>query len=82
MLVRCLHYSTTYPDGGHKIGDIFDLPKLQAEYYQKIDWVQILPKELQPEVKKRGKKKKNQAKGVVDLSKSEHNGRFLDHIYK
>lgn len=81
MLVRCLHYSISYSSGGQKIGDIFDLPKIQAENYQKMGWVEILPNSLQPEVK-RGKKKKNQVKGVVDLSKSEHNGRFLNHIYK
>ena len=81
MLVRCKKYSVTYPTGVQNVGDIFDLPKFQAEYYQKIDWVGILPQELQPEVK-RGKKKKNIIKGAVDLSKSKHNGRFLDHIFK
>ena len=70
MLVRSLHYSANFPDGGHKEGDIFDITKNQAEYFTSIGWVEILPQEWQPEVK-RGKKKKAINIGfATDLSKS------------
>lgn len=80
MLVRCKHYSVTFPTGMQNVGDVFDIPKAQAEYYQKIDWIEILPKELQPEVK-RGKKKKNEIKSAVDLSKSKKVGKYSEHIF-
>lgn len=80
MLVRCKHTSILYPEGKQNIGDIFDLPKLQAENYEKMEWVEILPKELQSEVK-RGKKKKNELKGPTDLSKSPLVGRYLEHNF-
>jgi len=78
MLVRCKHYSTTYPNGGHNIEDIFDLAKEQAIFYSNIGWVEILPDELQPKVK-RGRKRSNN--NIVDLSKSVHVGRYPQHIF-
>ncbi len=78
MLVKAKHYSVTYPDGGHKIGDIFNLTKEQAGYYVKLGWVEILPDELQD--KKKGRKKVDQS--TVDLSKSTHDGRYLSHVFK
>ena len=83
MLVKCKHYSVTYPDGGHRIGDIFDLSKASADYYVGLGWVEILPDALQPDVnKKRGRKIKAENKPAVDLSKSEHDGRNLQHVFK
>lgn len=80
MLVRCKHYSASgYPDGGHREGDIFDLPKKQAEYFKDIGWVDILPDKLQP-LNKKGKKKLS--KSAVDLSKSPQKGRFLQHTFR
>ena len=81
MLVKCLHYSVTYPTvtGMQKEGDIFNLTKEQAGYYAKIGWVEILPQEEQPKIK-RGRKKIESI--VSDLSKSKHVGRYLEHIYK
>ena len=83
MLVRCRHYSVTYPTstGMQNVGDIFDLPKLQADYYVSIGWVEILPQELQPEIK-RGRKKKLGYNSPSNLSNSKLNGRNLEHIYK
>ena len=78
MLVKCLHYSVTYPTGGQNIGDIFDLAKAQADYYEKMGWVKILPQELQPKVK-RGKRKVEFI--VSDLSKSAQNGRHMEHFF-
>lgn len=80
MLVKAKHYSVTYPDGGHRIGDIFDLTKDLAEYYEKLNWVEILPKELQP-VAKRGKKKLGY-NSPSNLSNSKLNGRNLEHVFK
>lgn len=82
MLVRCKHYSVTYPTstGMQNVGDIFDLSKIQAEYYEKIGWVEILPKELQP-VLKRGKRKL-ESNSPSNLSNSKLNGRLLEHVYK
>lgn len=61
------------------VGDIFDLTKNQAEYYEKLGWVQILPEELQP---KHGRgRKKVLHKSAIDLSKSSLNGRFLEHNF-
>lgn len=82
MLVRCKHYSVTYPTstGMQNVGDIFDLPKFQAEYYENIGWVEILPKELQPQAK-RGKKKL-ESNSPSNLSNSKFNGRYLEHVYK
>ena len=79
MLVKCKHYSVTYPDGGHQIGDVFDLSKAQTEYYEKMGWVETLPQEMQPKAK-RGKKRVESI--VFDLSKSKQVGRYLEHIYK
>ena len=79
MLVKCLHYSVTYPTGGQNIGDIFDLAKAQADYYEKMGWVKILPQELQPKAK-RGKRKVEYI--VSDLSKSRTVGLFLEKIFK
>lgn len=79
MLVRCKHYSTTYPTGMQNIGDIFDITKIQADYYSKMNWVEILPDELQPEVK-RGKKKKESG-CAIDLSKSINIDRHLEHNF-
>ena len=79
MLVKCLHYSVTYPTGGQNIGDIFDLAKAQADYYEKMGWVKILPQELQPKAK-RGKRKTEFI--VTDLSKSRTVGLFLEKIFK
>jgi len=79
MLVRCKHYSTTYPNGGHTIGDIFDLAKEQAIFYSDIGWVNILPDELQPKIKRGRRKSNNNA--VIDLSKSMHIGRYPQHIF-
>lgn len=81
MLVCCKHYSVTYPDGGHRVGDIFDLTKDLAEYYEKLNWVKILAQELQPEVK-RGRKKKLESNSPSNLSNSELNGRYLEHKFK
>lgn len=81
MLVKCKKYSVTYPSGGQKIGDIFDLTKAQADYYSELDWVEILPDILQPD-KKRGRKKLDNTKPAVDLSKSVHVGRSLQHVFK
>ena len=81
MLVRCKHYSTLYPDGGHNVGDIFDISKSQAEYFEQIGWIESLPQQLQPEVKK-GRKKRNEVKCAVDLSKSKTVDKHLEHIYK
>lgn len=81
MLVKCTHYSVTYPDGGHRVGDIFDLTKDLAEYYEKLNWVKILAQELQPEVK-RGRKKKLESNSPSNLSNSKLNGRDLEHVYK
>lgn len=81
MLVKCIHYSVTYPDGGHRVGDIFDLTKDLAEYYEGIGWVSILSQELQPEVK-RGRKKKLESNSPSNLSNSQPNGRNLEHIFK
>ena len=81
MLVKCKHYSTTYPDGGHRIGDIFDLTKDLAEYYTNLGWIEILPQELQPETK-RGRKKKLESNSPSNLSNSKLNGRYLEHVYK
>ena len=69
----------TYPDGGHQVGDIFELPKEQVLYYEKISWVEVLPQEMQPKAK-RGKKRAESI--VFDLSKSKQVGRYLEHIYK
>ncbi len=81
MLVRCRHYSVTYPTstGMQKEGDIFNLTKEQAEYYARIGWVEILPQDEQPKVR-RGRKKIESI--VSDLSKSKQVGRYLEHIYK
>ena len=79
MLVRCKHYSVTYPTGGQNIGDIFDLTKAQTDYYEKMGWVETLPQEMQPKAK-RGKKRVESI--VFDLSKSKQVGRYLEHIYK
>ncbi len=84
MLVRCKKYSVMYPNGSQNIGDIFDLSNIQADYFSKLKWVEILPEELQPKVKK-GRKKieaKNSKEFAVDLSKSKHNGRHLEKIFK
>ena len=78
MLVKCLHYSVTYPTGGQNIGDVFDLAKAQAEYYEKLGWVEIFPQELQPKAK-RGKRKVEYI--VSDLSKSLQNGRHMEHFF-
>ena len=79
MLVKCKKYSVTYPDGGQKVGDIFDLTKDQAIYYESIGWVEILSIGLQPK-NKRGRKKITGF--ATDLSKSVLKGRYLEHIYK
>jgi len=79
MLVKCRKYSTLYPDGSQNVGDVFELTKEQAEYYESLGWVEALPTELQPK-QKRGKKK-SKRDFAVDLSKSEHNGRYLEHKY-
>ena len=79
MLVRCKHYSTLYPSRGQSVGDIFDLSKAQAEYYEKMGWVESLSQEMQPKAK-RGKKRAESI--VFDLSKSKQVGRYLEHIYK
>ena len=81
MLVCCKHYSVTYPTptGMQNVGDIFNLTKEQAEYYENIGWVRILPLDEQPKPK-RGRKKVECI--VSDLSKSEYEGRNLVHIYK
>ncbi len=63
------------------VGDVFDLPKSQAEYFEQIGWIEILPQELQPDQKK-GRKKKNEIKGAVDLSKSKMVGKYPEHIFK
>ena len=59
MLVKCLHFSMTYPDGQHRKGDIFELSKKDAERYESYGWVDILPKQLQPKRKGRPKKVSN-----------------------
>lgn len=79
MLVKCKHYSVTYPDGGHRVGDIFDMTREQAKYYSNINWVDILPDELQSK-NKRGRKKITGF--ATDLSKSPQKGRYLEHIFK
>ena len=83
MLVRCRHYSVTYPTstGMQKEGDIFNLTKEQAEYYTNLGWVEILPQELQPEIK-RGRKKKLESNSPSNLSNSKSNGRYLEHVFK
>ena len=81
MLVKCKHYSVTYPDGGHRIGDIFDLTKELADYYANLGWVEILLQELQPEIK-RGRKKKLESNSPSNLSNSKSNGRYLEHVFK
>ena len=81
MLVKAKHYSVTYPDGGHRIGEIFDLTKDLAEYYTNLGWVEILPQELQPEIK-RVRKKKLESNGPSNLSNSKSNGRYLEHVFK
>ena len=80
MLVKCKHYSVTYPTGMQNVGDVFDLTKDLAEYYEKLNWVEILPKELQP-VAKRGKKKIS-INSPSNLSNSKLNGRNLEHVFK
>lgn len=82
MLVKCLHYSVTYPTstGMQNVGDIFDLSKDIAEYYEQIGWVDILSQELQPEVK-RGRKKKLESNSPKNLSNSKLNGRLLEHKF-
>lgn len=84
MLVKCKKYSVTYPGGGQKEGDIFDLVKEQAEYYASLGWVEILPDTMQPApTKKRGRNKDmNNVKHAVDLSKSSYVGRNLQHVFK
>jgi len=79
MLVRCKHYSTSYPSGGQSVGDIFDISKAQVDYYTQLGWVEALPQELQPK-SKRGKKRIGSI--VTDLSKSQQVGRYPQHIYK
>ncbi len=79
MLVKCKHYSSSYPDGGHEVGDIFDITKGQAEYYTQIGWVEVLPQELQPEGRKGKRKKSNFA---TDLSKSKHIDKTVAHVFK
>lgn len=83
MLVRCKHYSVTYPTstGMQNVGDIFDLTKDLAEYYTNIGWVEILAQGLQPEIK-RGRKKKLELNSPSNLSNSELNGRYLEHKFK
>lgn len=81
MLVRCKHYSVQYPTGMQNVGDIFDLTKDLAEYYEKLNWVEILAQELQPEVK-RGRKKKLEFNRPSNLSNSKLNGRNLEHVFK
>jgi hypothetical protein len=79
MLVKCKKYSTMYPEGSQNIGDIFELTKEQALYYENIGWVEPLPDELQPrKEKKRGRPKKVGRDFAVDLSKSLTKGRFLE----
>ncbi len=79
MLVKCKHYSITYPTGMQNVGDIFDVTKLQADFYFKMGWIEILPDELQPGVK-RGKKKK-ETSCAIDLSKSLNVDRHLEHNF-
>ena len=79
MLVKAKHYSVTYPDGGHRIGDIFDLTKDLAEYYTNLGWVEILAQELQPQVK-RGKKKIS-INSPINLSNSKLVNRTLQHNF-
>ena len=81
MLVKAKHYSVTYPTstGMQNVGDIFDLPKLQADYYASIGWVEILAQELQPQVK-RGKKKIS-INSPINLSNSKLVNRTLQHNF-
>ena len=79
MLVKCKHYSTSYPSGGQSVGDIFDISKAQVDYYTQLGWVEALPQELQPK-SKRGKKRIGSI--VTDLSKSQQVDRYPQHIYK
>ena len=79
MLVKCLHYSTSYPSGGQSVGDIFDISKAQVEYYTQLGWVEALPQELQPK-KSRGKQRK--ATDIpLDMSKSPQVDRNLQHNF-
>jgi hypothetical protein len=79
ILVKCKKYSVTYPDGGHRVGDVFDMTKEQAKYYSDIGWVISLPDELQPK-NKRGRKKITGF--ATDMSKSPLKGRYLEHTFK
>jgi len=79
MLVKCRKYSTQYPEGVQNIGDVIELTKEQASYFESIGWIEILPKELQPKGKKG--RKKPERDFAVDLSKSEMVGRNLEHKY-
>lgn len=45
-LVECLHYSTEYPSGGQRIGDIFNLPEDLVSHYESLGWVERLPEKL------------------------------------
>lgn len=69
MKVKCLHYSANYPDGGQRVGDFFDLTKLQAKYYEDIGWVKILHRRFQT-IGKRGRFQKNNT--LKDLSSGYH----------
>lgn len=69
MKVKCLHYSASYPDGGQRVGDLFDLTKSQAEYYESIGWIKILHKGIQT-ARKRGRFQKNNT--LKDLSSGQH----------
>ena len=80
MLVKAKHYSVQYPTGMQNVGDIFDLTKDLADYYASIGWVEILPQELQPEIK-RGRKKKLGYNSPSNLSNSKLVNRTLQHNF-
>ncbi len=84
-LVKCLHYSVTYPTGMQNIGDIFNLPKNQADYFSKLGWVEVLLEESQP-IPKKGRKRLDsniETNYAIDLSKSEVavGSRLIEHRF-
>lgn len=52
VFVECLHYSTQYPSGGQRVGDILALTEKQVIHYVSVGWVKVLPQHLQEKWKK------------------------------
>lgn len=47
MLVECKHFSTLYPSGGQRIGDVFELTNEQTLHFESLGWVRRLPESQQ-----------------------------------